>query len=332
LLGERERAETIEKENTMRTPFTGVGTALVTPFMQSGALDEAGVRRLARRQIDEGVHFLVPCGTTGESPTLSEDERTRVVEICVEEARGKVPVLAGAGGYDTREVIHAARQMEHAGANGLLSVTPYYNKPTPDGLIQHYKAIAESTVLPIIVYNVPGRTGCNVDPATLVKLAAIPNIIGVKEASGNIQQMCEVCRAVPTDFIVLSGDDAITLPLMAVGGRGVISVVSNEVPRAMSHMVEAAERGDFAAARAIHISLMPLMLINFVESNPVPVKAAMAAMGLLEETYRLPMVPPRPESRAKILKVLSDLVLLKDASDSGAPGAAAALGSQRVSA
>ena len=179
-----------------------------------------------------------------------------------------MPVLAGAGGYDTREVIHAARQMERAGANGLLSVTPYYNKPTPDGLIQHYKAIAESTSLPIIVYNVPGRTGCNVDPATLVKLAAIPNIIGVKEASGNIQQMCEICRAVPSDFIVLSGDDAITLPLMAVGGRGVISVASNEVPREMSQMVEAAERGDFAAARKIHATLLPLMLINFVESNP----------------------------------------------------------------
>ncbi len=299
----------------MRTPFTGVGTALVTPFSAGGALDEAGVRRLARRQIDEGVHFLVPCGTTGESPTLSEDERTRIVEICVEEARGKVPVLAGAGGYDTREAIHAARQMERTGANGLLSVTPYYNKPTSDGLIQHYKAIAESTALPIIVYNVPGRTGCNVDPATLVKLAAIPNVIGVKEASGNIQQMCEVCRSVPADFIVLSGDDAITLPLMAVGGRGVISVASNQMPRAMSHMVEAAERGDFAAARAIHVSLMPLMLVNFIESNPGPVKAAMAAMGLLEESYRLPMVSPRPESRAKILKVLADLVLLKDASD-----------------
>ncbi|HKY20799.1 MAG TPA: 4-hydroxy-tetrahydrodipicolinate synthase [Vicinamibacterales bacterium] len=297
----------------MRTAFTGVGTALVTPFAANGALDEAGVGRLARRQIDEGVHFLVPCGTTGESPTLSEEERTRVVEICVEEARGKVPVLAGAGGYDTREVIHAARSMERAGANGLLSVTPYYNKPTPDGLIQHYKAIADSTSLPIIVYNVPGRTGCNIDPATLVKLAAIPNVIGVKEASGNIQQMCEVCRAVPADFIVLSGDDAVTLPLMAVGGRGVISVASNEVPRAMAHMVETAERGDFAAARSIHALLMPLMLVNFVESNPIPVKAAMAAMGLLEEIYRLPMVPPRQEARAKILAVLRDQRLLKDA-------------------
>lgn len=297
----------------MRTSFTGVGTAIVTPFTTAGALDEAGVRRLARRQIDEGIHFLVPCGTTGESPTLSEEERVRIVQICVEEARGQVPVLAGAGGYDTREVIHAARAMEHAGANGLLSVTPYYNKPTPDGLIQHYAAIADSTPLPIIVYNVPGRTGCNIEPATLVKLAEIPTVIGVKEASGNIQQMCEVCRAVPADFIVLSGDDAITLPLMAVGGRGVISVASNEVPRAMAQMVEAAERGDFAAARAIHTSLLPLMLVNFVESNPIPVKAAMAAMGLLEETFRLPMVSPRQESRAKILKVLGDLRLLKDA-------------------
>jgi 4-hydroxy-tetrahydrodipicolinate synthase len=297
----------------MRTPFTGVGTAIVTPFTKAGVLDEAGVRRLARRQIDEGIHFLVPCGTTGESPTLSEAERTRVVEICVEEARGKVPVLAGAGGYDTKEVMQAARIMERAGATGLLSVTPYYNKPTPDGLVQHYKAIAESTSLPIIVYNVPGRTGCNVDVATLVKLSAIPNIVGVKEASGNILQMCEICRAVPAEFLVLSGDDAITLPLMAVGGHGVISVASNEVPREMARMVEAAERGDFAAARKIHTALLPLMLINFVESNPGPVKAAMAAMGLLEEVYRLPMVPPRQDSRTRILNVLSEQGLLKSA-------------------
>jgi 4-hydroxy-tetrahydrodipicolinate synthase len=297
----------------MRQPFTGVGTAIVTPFTKSGALDEAGVRRLARRQIDEGIHFLVPCGTTGESPTLSEDERIRIVEICVEEARGKVPVLAGAGGYDTKEVIHTARVMERAGATGLLSVTPYYNKPTPEGLVQHYKAIAESTSLPIIVYNVPGRTGCNVDVATLVKLSAIPNIVGVKEASGNIQQMCEICRAVPAEFLVLSGDDAITLPLMAVGGRGVISVASNEVPRDMAKMVEAAERGDFATARKIHTALLPLMLINFIESNPGPVKVAMAAMGLLEEVYRLPMVPPRQESRTRIVNILSEQGLLKSA-------------------
>jgi 4-hydroxy-tetrahydrodipicolinate synthase len=297
----------------MRTQFTGVGTALVTPFTKTGTLDEACVRRLARRQIEHGIHFLVPCGTTGESPTLGEDERTRVVEICVEEARGKAPVLAGAGGYDTREAIHSARLMERAGANGLLSVTPYYNKPTPEGLFQHYTAIADSTTLPIIVYNVPGRTGVNIDVGTLARLATISNIVGVKEASGNIQQMCEVCRAVPPDFIVLSGDDAVTLPLMAVGGRGVISVASNEVPREMSQMVEAAERGDFAAARKLHASLLPLMLINFVESNPIPVKAAMAHMGLLEEHFRLPMVSPRQESRGKILKVLGELGLLQDA-------------------
>jgi 4-hydroxy-tetrahydrodipicolinate synthase len=298
----------------MRTPFTGVGTAIVTPFTPTLILDEDGVRRLARRQIDEGVHFLVPCGTTGESPTLSDEERTRIVQICVEESRGKVPVLAGAGGYDTREVIHAARQMERAGANGLLSVTPYYNKPTPDGLVQHYKAIADSTALPIILYNVPGRTGCNIDPATLAKLAAIPNIIGVKEASGNMQQACEYVRAVPPEFIVLSGEDAITVPMMSIGGRGVICVVSNEVPRDVSQMVEAAERGDFAAARKIHQRLLPLMLVNFCESNPIPVKAAMAAMGLLDEAYRLPMVPPRAESRAKIVNVLSEMGLLKDVS------------------
>ena len=293
----------------MRTTFTGVGTALVTPFVKGGALDEAGVRRLARRQIDQGVQFLVPCGTTGESPTLTEEERTAVVRICVEEARGEVPVLAGAGGYDTREVIHAARLMERAGANGLLSVTPYYNKPTSEGLFQHYKAIAESTKLPIIVYNVPGRTGCNVDPATLARLATIQNIVGVKEASGNMTQMAEICKAVPAEFIVLSGDDALTLPLMAIGGRGIISVASNEVPAEMVQMVEAAERGDFTAARRWHEKLLPLMQVNFCESSPGPVKFAMAAMGLCEEVFRLPMVSPRPASKEKILAVMAELGL-----------------------
>jgi 4-hydroxy-tetrahydrodipicolinate synthase len=297
----------------MRTPFTGVGTALVTPFTKGGELDETGVRRLARRQIDAGVHFLVPCGTTGESPTLSSDERIRVVEIVADEANGKVPILAGAGGYDTKEVIHAARDMQQAGANGLLSVTPYYNKPTAEGLFQHYRAIAESTPLPIVVYNVPGRTGVNVDVPTLARMAEIPNIVGVKEASGNITQMCEVCRAVPGEFIVLSGDDALTLPLMAIGGRGVISVASNEIPAEMAQMVEAAEREDFAAARKIHARIMPLLMVNFIEANPVPVKAAMADMGLLEERYRLPMVSPRSESREKIRKVLAELGLAKHA-------------------
>ena len=288
----------------MRRPFTGCGTALVTPFKQDGSLDEQRVRRLARRQIEAGIHFLVPCGTTGESPTLSEDERVKIVALVTEEAAGVVPVLAGAGGYDTKEVIHVGRRMRDVGATGLLSVTPYYNKPTPEGLFEHYKAIASEVGLPVIVYNVPGRTGCNVDVSTLVRLSTIPGIVGVKEASGNVSQMCEICRAVPESFLVLSGDDALTLPLMAVGGRGVVSVASNEVPGEMARLVEAAEQNDFAAARKLHAALMPLMSINFIESNPIPVKSAMAAMGLLEEVYRLPMVPPRDASRIRILEVL----------------------------
>jgi 4-hydroxy-tetrahydrodipicolinate synthase len=289
----------------MRTPFTGCGTALVTPFTSSGAVDEAAVRRLARRQIDAGVHFLVPCGTTGEAPTLQAAERTRVVEIVVDEAGERVPVLAGAGGYDTREVVEAARAMHAAGASGLLSVTPYYNKPTPEGLFRHYQAIAEATPLPIVVYNVPGRTGCNVDPGTLARLSTIPRVVGVKEASGNMTQICEVLRAVPPEFLVLCGDDALTLPAMAVGARGIISVASNEVPAEMAQLVEAAEANDFAFAREIHSRLLPLMLANFAESNPIPVKAAMAQMGLLEESYRLPMVPPRAETRERLARGLA---------------------------
>jgi 4-hydroxy-tetrahydrodipicolinate synthase len=293
----------------MRTPFTGVGTALITPFTRAGALDEAAVTRLARRQIDAGVHFLVPCGTTGESPTLSLDERRRVVELVVEAANRQVPVLAGAGGYDTKEVIHAAAEMQKAGASGLLSVTPYYNKPTQEGLYQHFKAIAESTPLPIVLYNVPGRTGCNIEPATVARLAAIENIVGVKEASGNVTQMAEVCRAVPDDFLVVSGDDALTVPLMAIGGRGIISVASNVMPAEMVSMVEAAEQGDFATARAVHTRLLPLLLVNFVESNPGPVKFAMSAMGLCEEVYRLPLVPIKDTSKQKILAVMRELGL-----------------------
>ena len=301
----------------MRTRFTGCGTALVTPFTRSGSVDEAAVRRLGRRQIDAGTHFLVPVGTTGESPTLSLAERTRIVELLADEAKGSVPILAGAGGYDTTEVIHAVAEMKKAGADGILSVTPYYNRPTQEGLFQHYRAIAESTTLPIVVYNVPGRTGCNIEPATVVRLASLPNVVGIKEASGNMTQMCEVCRLAPESFLVLSGDDAVTLPLMAVGGRGVISVVSNQIPAEMAQMVEAAERGDFKAARAIHTRIMPLMQINFVESSPGPVKAAMALMGLIEETYRLPIVSPRAESKEKIGTVLKGLGLLAGALVSG---------------
>ena len=289
----------------MRRVWTGCGTALVTPFSRDGSIDEAGVRRLAKRQIEAGVHFLVPCGTTGESPTLSDDERARVVEIVVEEAAGRLPVLAGAGGYDTREVIAAAQRFRRIGAAGILSVTPYYNKPTQEGLFQHYSAIAGEVGLPIVVYNVPGRTGCNVEVATLARLSEVANIVGVKEASGNVSQMCEIVNAVPDGFLVLSGDDALTLPVMAVGGHGIISVIANEAPADMARMVELAERNDFASARQIHARLMPLMSANFVESNPIPVKAAMAAMGLLDEVYRLPMVPPTEGSRRRIAQALA---------------------------
>jgi len=295
----------------MRTKFTGLGTALVTPFTKNGEMDEKAVRRLGRRQIDNGTHFLVPVGTTGENPTLDLAERVRMVEILVDELKGEAPVLAGAGGYNTKEVVHLAKAMHKAGADGLLSVTPYYNKPTQEGIVQHFKAIADATPLPIILYNIPGRTGVNIEVPTFVRLAAIPTIIGVKEASGSLSQMCDIMRALPADFITMSGDDALTLPLMAVGGRGVISVVSNQIPREMAQMVEAAERNDFAAARAIHNRIIGLMQINFIEGNPGPVKYAMAAMGLLEEVFRLPVVSPRPESKARIDAVLKELGLLK---------------------
>jgi len=294
----------------MATGWTGCGTALVTPFARDGSIDERAVRQLARRQIDAGIDFLVPCGTTGESPTLSIDERVRVVELVVEAAEGKVPVLAGAGGYDTREVIESALRMKRAGADGILSVTPYYNRPTHEGLFQHYSAIAGEVGLPIVVYNVPGRTGCNVEVATLVRLSAVPNIVGVKEASGNMSQICAVCSAVPDGFGVLSGDDALTLPTMSVGGHGIISVASNEVPAEMARMTAAAARGDFGAARRLHAQLFPLMQVNFIESSPGPVKCAMAAMGLLEEHYRLPMVPVSDTSRARIRAVVETMGLL----------------------
>jgi len=296
----------------VRQHWTGCGTALVTPFTAAGDVDEAALRRLVRRQIAAGIHFLVPCGTTGENPTLSANERRRIVEIVVEEAAGHVPVLAGAGGYDTHGVVALARDMAAAGADGLLSVTPYYNKPTPDGLYAHYSAVADATDLPVIVYNVPGRTACNIDVATLIRLAGIPKVAGVKEASGNMTQICQVCHDLPADFIVLSGDDPLTLPMMAIGAKGIISVVSNETPRPMVELVEAVEGNRLDAARRIHNRLLPLMLVNFVESNPIPVKAALAEMGLITEAYRLPMVPPRPESREKIVAALRNLGVLAD--------------------
>jgi 4-hydroxy-tetrahydrodipicolinate synthase len=290
--------------------FNGCGTALVTPFRNDLSLDEATLRRLLRRQIDGGIDFLVPCGTTGESPTLTREEHVRVVAITVEEAKGKVPVLAGAGGNNTAEVITLGKELQQLGADGLLSVNPYYNRPTQEGLYRHFEAIAEAVSLPIVLYNIPGRTGVNIETPTLRRLAAIDNIVGVKEASGNISQMAAVAHAMPEQFDILCGDDAITLALIALGGRGVVSVVSNEIPAEMTRLTHLALDGDFAGARAMQRTWMPLMEMNFIESNPIPVKTAMSMMGLLEEVWRLPMAPPTAETRAKIEKVLEVAGLL----------------------
>ena len=291
--------------------FTGTGTALVTPFRGDGSLDEATLRSLIKRQIEAGIDFLVPCGTTGESPTLTREEHLRVVEIAVELAKGRVPVLAGAGGYNTAEVIALARELATLGADGILSVTPYYNKPTQEGLFQHYRAIAGAVRLPIILYSVQGRTGVNIEPATVRRLAEIENIVGIKEASGNVSQMAAILNAVPDNFVVLSGDDAITLPVISLGGRGVISVVSNEIPAEMAHLTRLALNRDFPGARAIHRRFHSLMEINFVESNPIPVKAAMAEMRLLEAVWRLPLVAPKAENQARIRAVLEALELVE---------------------
>jgi len=284
--------------------FTGCGTALVTPFSGDLSLDEPTLRKLVHRQLEAGIDFLVPCGTTGESPTLTRAEHLRVVEICLEESHGKTPVLAGAGGYNTTEVIALAQELEHMGVQGILSVTPYYNKPTAEGVYQHYKAIAAATRLPLVVYNVPGRTNVNVAPDTLVRLAEIDNIVGVKEASGSMSQIVAILNRVPDGFTVLSGDDALALPMMALGGRGVISVASNVIPGQMGRLAELGLAGDFAAALALHRELHALMEINFIETNPIPVKASMGLMGLLEPVFRLPLVPPTPESLEKIHTLL----------------------------
>jgi 4-hydroxy-tetrahydrodipicolinate synthase len=294
----------------MRTPFTGVGTALITPFMKDGSLDEPAVKRLARRQIDAGVHFLSPCGTTGEAPTLTHRDKLRVVELVVEESNGRVPVLAGAGSYDTREVIELARDVERVGADGLLSVTPYYNKPTQEGLYQHFKAIAESVQLPIVLYNVPTRTNVNLSPETTLRLAEIPNIVATKEAAMNAEHWTTIVSHAPESFHLLSGDDPLTVAAMAVGGKGVVSVAANEAPAEMAMIVELCEKNDYAGARKLHQWLYPLIQVNFIETNPIPCKAAMAAMGLIEESYRLPMVPPSPAAREKIVRVLQQLKLL----------------------
>lgn len=252
----------------------------------------------------------MPCGTTGESPTLTHEEHLRVVAITVEEARGRVPVLAGAGGYNTREVIALAGELQRMGVDGILSVTPYYNKPTQEGLYQHYRAIAEAVALPIVVYSVQGRTGVNVEPATLARLAEIENIFGVKEASGNISQIANVIQQVPARFTVLSGDDSLTLPVIALGGRGIISVVSNQIPAEMASLAKACLAGEFDTARGFYRRYLPLMNVNFVESNPIPVKYAMARMGLLEPVWRLPLVAPQPASQQTIGRVIEEAGLL----------------------
>jgi 4-hydroxy-tetrahydrodipicolinate synthase len=293
--------------------FQGCGTALVTPFKQDQSLDEVALRATIKRQIVAGINFLVPCGTTGESPTLTRKEHLRVVEITLEEAKGKVPVVAGAGGYNTAEVIELSKEIEHLGADGLLSVTPYYNKPTQEGLYQHYKAIATSTKLPIVVYSVQGRTGVNVEPGTLKRLSAIDSIVAVKEASGSINQIGAVLQQLPPNFSVLSGDDSITLPLLALGGHGLISVASNEIPGEMTELVRRGLSGDIAGAREIHRRYLALMDVNFVESNPIPVKAALSMMGLCEPVWRLPMTPPSEASKAKVAAVLESVGLLATA-------------------
>lgn len=292
--------------------FTGCGTALITPFRGNGSLDEPTLRKLVRRQIEQGINFLVPCGTTGESPTLTREEHLRVVAITIEEANHKVPVLAGAGGYNTHEVIELAREVEKLGADGVLSVAPYYNKPTQEGLWQHFKAIAASIKIPVILYSIQGRTGINIEPATIVRLSQIDNIIGVKEASGNITQIADIIDRVP-DFIVLSGDDAMTLPVISLGGRGVISVVSNQIPGAMAELTRHANNGDFAASRKLQRQWFSLMQVNFCEANPGPVKWAMSVMGLIEPAYRLPMVEPSAASKKKIEEVLVSAGLLATA-------------------
>jgi 4-hydroxy-tetrahydrodipicolinate synthase len=282
----------------------GCGTALVTPFTRTGALDERALRALVDWQITEGVHFLVPCGSTGEAATMTAAEHRRVVEIVVEQAAGRVPICAGAGSNDTRKAIETSKEMEAAGATHLLHVSPMYNKPPQRGLLAHFRAIADAVTSPIVLYNVPGRTGSNMEAKTTLELATHPNIIAVKEASGSLTQITEIIRDRPNGFIVLSGDDAITYPVMAAGGDGVISVVSNATPRAMAELTDHMAAGNFGAARAIHDRLWSWFGAAFVESNPIPVKHALAIMGRIEDVLRLPLLPLAEAHDAVVRKSL----------------------------
>jgi len=285
----------------------GCGTALVTPFRQDGSIDEPALRNLVAWQVESGIDFLVPCGTTGETPTLSHDEWLQVIDVTVEVVAGRVPIVAGATSNSTHEAVEKAKEVAaRPGVNAILTASPYYNKPTQEGQYRHFAAIAEAVDKPIILYNVPGRTGTNIEPSTLARLAEVPHIAGVKEASGNMMQIAEVCNAVPESFLVLSGDDALTLSVIALGGVGIISVASNEIPRELSEMTRAALNNDWVTARRIHRKYLGLMQANFIESNPLPVKAVLAMMGKLEEVYRLPLSPMRRDTRSRLQKIAAE--------------------------
>ncbi|HEV2426099.1 MAG TPA: 4-hydroxy-tetrahydrodipicolinate synthase [Terriglobia bacterium] len=300
----------------MKFDLRGCGTALITPFKRDGSLDLDALRKLVRFQLREGIHFLVPCGTTGETPALEHDEYSQVIRTVLEEVQGRVPVMAGVTGNYTAKVVSLAREVAALGVQAILSAAPYYNKPTQEGLYQHFKAIAEAAAIPVVLYNVPGRTSSNIEPATVARLATIPNIMGIKEASGSITQQMDVLAQVPPGFRVLSGDDAFTFPLMALGGVGIISVASNEIPGAMAGLAQLMLDGKVEEARKVHFELLPIMQINFIESNPIPVKAALAMMGMVEEVYRLPLVPLKAENRAKLEKVLEAQGLLATKAES----------------
>ena len=292
----------------------GCGTALVTPFKQDGSVDLRAQRALVEWQIESGIDFLVPCGTTGETPTLAHDEWLQVIQQTIEVAKGRVPIVAGATSNSTNDAVAKAKEVAaRPGVDAILTASPYYNKPTQEGQYLHFKAIADAVDKPLVLYNVPGRTAANIEKDTLLRLAEIPNIVAVKEASGNMAQIMEICHHVPENFSVLSGDDALTLPIVSVGGVGLISVASNEAPKEMTDMVRAAMTNDWTTARSLHNRLLHLMNANFLESNPGPVKAVLAMMGRIEETYRLPMVPMRPENRAKLEKIAAKAGILKNA-------------------
>jgi 4-hydroxy-tetrahydrodipicolinate synthase len=293
--------------------FQGTGTAMITPFKSDGVVDEKALRRFVDFQIDGGVDMLLPCGTTGEGATLDADETDRVVEIVIEQSKRRVPVIVGAGSNSTSKAIQATKRAKKLGADGVLSVGPYYNKPTQQGYYEHFKAIADAEDIPVIVYNVPGRTSGNIEAKTMLRLAELPNIVAVKEASGNIGQIMDIIRDAPRDFRVLCGDDAMALPVVLLGGDGIVSVVSNEAPAMMSAMINAALESNVAKARELHYKLLALMNVNFIESNPIPVKAALAMMGIIEENYRLPLVKITPASREKLSKIMEETGLLQTA-------------------